>query len=80
MIRGWPAWILVLLGAVAVAAEDEEQLDADFLEYLANLEGDDDDWTLVAQAEEVPKPPWNEAERKTPQPSKQADRPAVDEP
>ena len=80
MIRGWPAWVLVLLGGVAVAAEEEEQLDADFLEYLANLEGDDDDWTLVARAEEAPEPPRKEAESKTPQPSTQADRPAVDEP
>ena len=79
MVRGWSACILVLLSAVAVAAEEEEQLDADFLEYLANLEGDDDDWTLVAQAEEVRKPPRKDAESKTPQPSKQAD-PAVDEP
>ena len=79
MIRGWSACVLVLLGAVAAAAEESEQLDAEFLEYLATLEGDDDDWTLVAQAEETPAPPRKDAESKIPKPSKQADQPAVDE-
>ena len=79
MIRGLSAGVLVLLGAVATAAEEAEQLDAEFLEYLANLEGDDDDWTLVAQADEPATPPRKEAESKTPPSSKQADRPAVDE-
>jgi len=79
MIRGWSAWFLVLLSAVAPAAEEAEQLDAEFLEYLAHLEGDDDDWTLVAQAEEAPAQPRKDAESKPPKPSKQADSPAVDE-
>ena len=77
MIRGWPACVLVLLSAVAPAAE-EVQLDAEFLEYLANLEGDDDDWTLVAQAEDAPAP-RKDAQSTTPKPSQQADAPVVDE-
>ena len=71
----------MLLSAMASAAEESEQLDAEFLEYLAHLEGDDDDWTLVAPPEEAKNPPRKEqeAESKAPKPSKQADRPAVDE-
>jgi hypothetical protein len=85
MFRGLSAGVLVLLSALAPAAEESEQLDADFLEYLAHMEGDDDDWTLVAQPEERPAAPAKEADSKTParskapKPSKQADPPAVDE-
>lgn len=72
---------LVVLSTAAPAAEDAEQLDADFLEYLANLEGDDDDWTLLAQVEDPKTPPQGQkpAESKAPKPSKPADQPAVDE-
>lgn len=79
MVRSFSAGVLVLLSAVASAAEESEQLDADFLEYLAHLEGDDDDWTLVVRPEEAPAPPPQKAESKPSQPSKQADEPAVDE-
>jgi hypothetical protein len=79
MIRGLPACVFALLGATALAAEEVEQLDADFLEYLAHLEGDDDDWTLVAQAEEAPAKPRKDSESQPPKPSRQADKPAVDE-
>ena len=79
MIRGAPACVLALLSATAPAAEDVEQLDADFLEYLAHLEGDDDDWTLVAQPEEAQTPPRKDAEGPPQKASKQADRPAADE-
>ena len=34
------------------AADEIEPLDADFLEYLANMEREDDDWTLLADAED----------------------------
>lgn len=74
MIRGLSACVLALWSATTVATEEAEQLDADFLEYLAHLEGDDDDWTLVAEGEE-PKPKADESK----QPSKQAEKPAVDE-
>jgi len=60
-------------------AEEAEQLDADFLEYLANLEGDDDDWTLIAQADESKPEAGKDGESKPQKASKQADRPAVDE-
>jgi hypothetical protein len=77
MVRGLSACVLALLAAAAPAAEEAEQLDAEFLEYLAHLEGDDDDWTLVADTQEAPPP--KDVESKTPKPSKQADKPAVDE-
>jgi len=79
MLRGLSACVLALLSATTLAAEEVEQLDADFLEYLAHLEGDDDDWTLMAEAEQAPAKPRKEAESPPPKPSKQADPPAVDE-
>ena len=79
MIRGLPSCVLVLLAAAVPAAEESEQLDAEFLEYLAHLEGDDDDWTLVAPPEQAPAPTRKEPESKTAKPSKQADEPAVDQ-
>jgi hypothetical protein len=79
MIRGLSACVFALLSTTALAAEEAEQLDGDFLEYLAHLEGDDDDWTLVAQGEEAQPKPSKDAESKPEQPSKQADPPAVDE-
>ena len=39
---------------VALAAPPEP-LDADFLDYLANYEGKDDNWTVVANDKERPK-------------------------
>ena len=43
--------VLILTACVMAtsvfAAEDLESLDADFLAYLAELEGDEDDWTIV---------------------------------
>jgi hypothetical protein len=79
MVRALSACVFALLSATALAAEEAEQLDADFLEYLANLEGDDDDWTLVAQADESQPEPGKDAESQPQKASKQADRPAVDE-
>ena len=73
------ACIFLLASMAASAAEEAEQLDADFLEYLANLEGDDNDWTLVAEAEEVRSTPRKDADAKASKPAKQADEPAVDE-
>lgn len=79
MARWLSASVLLLLSASASPAEESEQLEADFLEYLAHLEGEDDDWTLVAQPDEATAPAPKKAESKTPKPSKQADKPAVDE-
>lgn len=39
--------LLALSMPSIAAAEDLEPLDADFLVYLAELEGDGDDWTIV---------------------------------
>lgn len=71
------AWML--LGAVTQAADEIEPLDADFLEYLANMEDEDDDWTLL---EDSPRKPAEGEQAKTaekPKPSKEAAKPAVDE-
>jgi hypothetical protein len=72
--------LLLLLSAAVESAEESEPLDAEFLEYLAQLEGDDDDWTLVVAAEESPAPPGKDLDSKAPKKtSKQEDRPAADE-
>ena len=79
MARSLPACALALLSVVAPAAEQTEHLDAEFLEYLAHLEGDEDDWTLVAEPDEARSPPGKDAASKRPKASEQANRPAVDE-
>jgi len=79
MIRALSASLLLLSSLLVFAAEDVEQLDADFLEYLAHLEGDDDDWTLVAQPEETQTPARKEADAKAPKSARPAEKPAVDE-
>jgi hypothetical protein len=39
---------LCSIAAMGFAADELESLDADFLAYLAEYEGDEDDWTAVA--------------------------------
>jgi hypothetical protein len=39
--------MLLCSSGLCAAAEDVESLDEDFLAYLAEFEGDDDDWTIV---------------------------------
>lgn len=78
LLVGW-----MLLGAVTQAADEIEPLDGDFLEYLANMEDEDDDWTLLestprkaattTDGEQSTNPP--EASK----PSKEAAKPAVKE-
>ena len=44
--------VILLLASVTLsarAADDLESLDEDFLSYLAEFEGDEDDWTIVDQ-------------------------------
>jgi hypothetical protein len=79
MIRGLAGCAIALLSAVAPAAEETEQLDAEFLEYLAHLEGDEDDWTLLAQADEPQPRPGKDAGSQRPKTSERPNRPAVDE-
>jgi hypothetical protein len=69
---------LLLLAAAGQAAEEEiEPLDGAFLDYLANMEGDTDDWTLLADA--AKKPTASEASTAKPAPaSKEPAEPAVD--
>jgi len=81
LMRRWLLFgVFVGLSAVAPAAEQPEQLDGEFLEYLANLEGDDDDWTLIAVTEEARPPARRDADEPPPikAPTK-ADPPATDE-
>jgi hypothetical protein len=49
--------VLVLASSVswtAQAADDLESLDEDFLSYLAEFEGDEDDWTIVETPAKTP--------------------------
>ena len=46
--------VLLIAATAALAAEDSEPLDAAFLEYLGTLEGDGDNWTLLAEPEKDP--------------------------
>lgn len=41
----------------ALAAEKLPPLDAEFLEYLANFDSDEEDWTLFADEEPATEPP-----------------------
>jgi len=68
----------MLLGAVTQAADEIEPLDGDFLEYLANMEDEDDDWTLLEEAPRKAATP-SEGEQAAKKPSKEAAKPAVDE-
>jgi hypothetical protein len=75
LLVGW-----MLLGAITQAADEIEPLDGDFLEYLANMEDEDDDWTLL---EEAPRK-TADGEQSTKQPetrktNKEAAKPAVEE-
>ena len=77
------AWML--FGTGTPAADEIEPLDADFLEYLANLEADDDNWTLLdddpdrepaSNDSETEQPAEKPAARKS---NKEAAKPAVEE-
>jgi hypothetical protein len=79
LLAGW-----MLSGAALQAADEIEPLDADFLDYLANMESDDDNWTLLDDAGSKPanKDSENEDRSKQPEPrkaSKEAAKPAVEE-
>ena len=50
-MRGALLFAALMLAAAARAEDGKiEPLEADFLEYLAIMEGDGDDWTLLAEA------------------------------
>jgi hypothetical protein len=63
------------------AADEIEPLDADFLEYLANMEREDDDWTLLADAEDRQRTSTDKAaaEAQAAKKAKEAAPPAADE-
>ena len=71
------AWML--LGAVTRAADEIEPLEGDFLEYLANMEDEDDDWTLLEGAPHKPAEGEQAPKDEPRKPSKEAAKPAVDE-
>ena len=70
LLIGW-----MLLSAVTQSSDEIEPLDGDFLEYLANMEDEDDDWTLLEDAPRKPATP-SEAEQSSKQPTKEAAKPA----
>jgi hypothetical protein len=74
----------MLFWTATQAADEIEPLDADFLEYLASMESDDDNWTLLDQSDHPPASKHPERERPLGQSaarkaSKEAAKPAVDE-
>jgi hypothetical protein len=73
---------LMVASTLARSAEPEtEPLDAAFLEYLANLEGDDDDWTLLADSKS-PSAADSQSSSEAPKarkPSDEAAKPAAEE-
>lgn len=78
LLAGW-----MLLGTAVHAADDIEPLDADFLDYLANMESDDDNWTVLdpgrndaGKASDSEPPAKQPAARKA---TKEAAKPAVEE-
>jgi hypothetical protein len=71
LLAGW-----MLFGVVARAADKIEPLDADFLEYLANMESDDDNWTLLDDPDHKPKPVRKPVTREA---NKEAAKPAAEE-
>ena len=49
-VKASVAMLLCCAAALALAAEDAESLDEDFVAYLAEFEGESDDWTIVEVA------------------------------
>jgi hypothetical protein len=69
---------LFLVASSAFAADRKIQpLPAEFLEYLSDLEGEEDDWTLVADDDKPAPTPAKPAEAKPP--SKEAGRRSTDD-
>jgi hypothetical protein len=60
----------------ALAAEKLAPLDAEFLEYLEDLEGDEEDWTLFEEKKPPPPPPPKP--KATDKPAKEAAPSAAD--
>jgi hypothetical protein len=70
--------VVSCLTAAAVMAAEPAPLDVEFLDYLANCEGKDDNWTVVAgrkpekkTAEKAPVPPKPPAKATAPATEKQ---------
>ncbi len=74
LMLGW-----MLLAAGTRAADEIEPLEGDFLEYLANMEDEDDDWTLLedARRDAGPAAARSEQAAKPSEAPKEAAKPAV---
>ena len=59
---------LLVWPLAARPAEKIEPIDTDFLEYLAELEGAEEDWTLFEMAEPRPQPAKTEPQKAKPKP------------
>jgi hypothetical protein len=75
--RGSLALLSLLWWAAVRADEKIEPVDAEFLEYLAELEGAEEDWTLFEREEPRTKPPTSRPAE--PPPKARAAKPAADE-
>lgn len=65
-VRLMLALALTLAASVAGSAEKLESLNEDFLAYLAEFEGDEDDWTIVEPVDakaQSPAKPANEVKQ-----------------
>lgn len=79
--RWTSAFLLACFATLGLAADDLEQpLDADFLAYLAEMESEDDDWTIVAPVTAKQPPPAQPAKtdsaKQSPPPPKADDQEA----
>jgi hypothetical protein len=74
----------MLSGSALWAADQIQPLDGDFLDYLGDLESDDDNWTLLdgADASSASQDSETEDQAEKPslrKPSKEAAKPAVEQ-
>jgi len=87
MVERGVTWALLLaLSATATAqeaGEDPEAVDADFLAYLAELESEEDDWTIVAtvpkNADRSKEEPPRAAKKKLTEPDGQVRQPRAED-
>jgi len=68
---------LLCVPCAAAGAEKVAPLDAEFLEYLESLEGDEEDWTLFEDKKPPPPPPAPKRKAKE-KPAEEATRGTAD--
>jgi hypothetical protein len=79
LLAGW-----MLSGSALWAADQIEPLDGDFLDYLGDMESDDDNWTLLdgadaSSANQDSESPDRAKKPSLPKPSQEAAKPAVEQ-